>query len=344
MKILIHSPAFLPQIGGLEINMATMAAAFAAAGHEVAVWTTTPAGGRETVDSYRVVRRPSALAALRLVRWCDVLMHANLSLRGLWPLLLVRRPWVVSHHSWYRRTDGSVAWQDRLKRWSLRYAAASIAVSRALADDLETPSIVIPNAYRDRLFRLLGDEPRQPDLLFVGRLVSDKGVDVLLDALALLKSRACTPKLTIVGEGPEAPRLSDQARRLDLEDQIVFAGALQGEDLVREMNRHAVMVVPSRYDEPFGIVALEAIASGCALVGTRGGGLVDAIGPCGLTVPNGDAEALSAGISTALADGALRETWRAAAPGHLLMHTLASVTAANLRVLEAARQSGGRLG
>src|SRR5438045_2809049 len=146
MKILIHSPAFLPMIGGLEINMATMADAFAGAGHEVAIWTTTPGAGPEPPARYRVVRRPSPFAAFRLARWCDVFVHANVSLRGLWPLLLVRRPWVASHHSWYRRVEGTIAWQDRLKRWVLHFAAASIAVSQPLADDLDTPSIVIPNA------------------------------------------------------------------------------------------------------------------------------------------------------------------------------------------------------
>ena len=53
-------------------------------------------------------------AMLRWTRWCDVFYQANVALRGLWPLLLVHRPWVVSHHSWYRRPDGRIAHQHRV--------------------------------------------------------------------------------------------------------------------------------------------------------------------------------------------------------------------------------------
>jgi glycosyltransferase involved in cell wall biosynthesis len=59
------------------------------------------------------------------------------------------------------------------------------------------------------------------------------------------------------------------------------------------LNRHRILVVPSRWPEPFGIVALEAIACGCVVVGSAGGGLSEAIGPCGLTFPNGDGAALA---------------------------------------------------
>jgi glycosyltransferase involved in cell wall biosynthesis len=60
------------------------------------------------------------------------------------------------------------------------------------------------------------------------------------------------------------------------------------------MNRHRILVVPSIWEEPFGIVALEGIASGCLAIGSEGGGLADAIGACGMTFPNGDSTALAA--------------------------------------------------
>ena len=70
--------------------------------------------------------------------------------------------------------------------------------------------------------------------------------------------------------------------------------------LANELARHRFMVVPSRYEEPFGIVALEGLASGCIPVVSRQGGLTDAIGGHGITFPNGDAEALADLLDEAL--------------------------------------------
>jgi glycogen(starch) synthase len=334
VKLLVYSPAFLPRVGGLEIAVATLSEQLARAGHEVVVVTGTAEEGSGTPAAYRVVRRPSSLQLLRWVQWCDVFYQANVSLRGLWPLLLARRPWAVSHHSWYCRTNGRIAWADRLKRWLLRFAAGSISVSQAMADDLGTPSVVIPNSYRDDLFRRLPEIERTGDLVFVGRLVSDKGVDLLLEALALLAREGLEPRLTIVGDGPEAPHLREQAARLGIAGRLDFLGIRQGQELVEILNRHRVIVVPSRYREPFGIVALEGIACGCLVVGSEGGGLKEAIGPCGVTFRNGDAGDLARVMGEVLRhperDGDLLRH----ASAHLASHSQERVTAAYLQVLE----------
>jgi glycosyltransferase involved in cell wall biosynthesis len=244
MKVLLYCPVFYPSLGGLEISVARLAQGLHEAGHEVMVVAKTPYDGVEPF-LFRVVRSPGRRELLRLVRGCNVFFQANVSLRGLWPLLLVGRPWVVSHHGWYRRPDRSLAIQDRLKRFLLRWAT-SISVSQAVADDLATPSVVIANAYRDDLFRVLSDVPRTGELLFVGRLVSDKGLDVLLDALGLLARRGVQPGLTIVGDGPERPALQDQALRLGIGEPISFLGSRREEEVARLLIAHRILVVPSR--------------------------------------------------------------------------------------------------
>jgi glycosyltransferase involved in cell wall biosynthesis len=226
VKILIYCPVFLPHVGGLEICTAQLAEEFAAAGHDVTVFTATP--GEDAADcGYRTIRSARAQTLLQWVGWCDVFFHANVSLRGLWPLLLIRRPWIVSHHGWYSRPDRSRAWQDRLKRFVLNFASASISVSAAVAADLETPSLVIGNPYRDRIFGRMLAIPRDKELLFVGRLVSDKGIDVLLDALGQLAVRDRRPELTIVGDGPERRPLEDRATRLGIRGQITLHACAQ---------------------------------------------------------------------------------------------------------------------
>lgn len=335
MKILFYSPAFLPHIGGLEINVANLASRIAKAGHEVAVVTRTEGKGPDDFP-FRVIRRPSAWELLRWTRWCDVFHQANVSLRGLWPLLLVRRPWVASHHSWYCRTEGHIAWPDRLKRYLLRFAAASISVSQAIADDLSTPSVVIPNPYRDELFRRLPGVARTEELVFVGRLVSDKGMDVLLDALAMLAAEGLRPRLTVVGDGPERPRLEEQAARLGIAGQVGFLGTRTDTELVEVLNRHRVLVVPSLYREPFGIVALEGIACGCVVVGSAGGGLKDAIGPCGETFENGDAADLARVLGRLLRHPEIHAEYLGNAERHLARHKAERAAAAYLAEIEKA--------
>jgi glycogen synthase len=343
VKILHYSPAFLPQVGGLELNVANIAEHLQWAGHEVTVVTRTLSSEPDHFP-FRVVRCPSARELLRWTRWCDLFFQANVSLRGLWPLLLVRRPWAVSHHSWYCRTDGRIAWQDRLKRFLLRYAAASIAVSQAVADDLATPSVVIPNPYRDHLFRLIPGIERTKELLFVGRLVSDKGVDILLDALGMLGQEGLDPHLTLVGDGPEATRLQEQVRLLGLAERVEFRGTLTGENLVKALNRHRLLVVPSRYHEPFGIVALEGIACGCMVVGSSGGGLSEAIGPCGLTFRNGDATDLARILGDVLRHPERASEYLRHAGEHLALHSTKRVVAAYSRILsEAAGEKARRI-
>ena len=324
MKILIYSRAFLPQIGGLEIVAAQFAEEFARRGDEVVLVTTTNAS-EDPSTAYLVRRNPGPLEILRWMRWCDVYFHVNVSLRGFWPLLLVRRPWIVSHQSWYRQAGGRIAWQDRLKRFLLRHAAGSISISRAIAEDLATPSVVINNSYRDGLFCLLTEVKRSRELVFVGRLVSDKGADILLEALHILAAAGNRPGLTIVGDGPERPRLEAQAHRLGLQEDVRFLGTKSGQDLVQILNQHQVMVVPSRYNEPFGIVALEGAACGCVVVGSEGGGLKEAIGPCGPTFPNGDAAALAKVLELLPRDPVAMEGFRRAAHGHLAAHSAASI-------------------
>jgi glycosyltransferase involved in cell wall biosynthesis len=321
MKVLIHSPAFLPSIGGLEINTEGLARSLSDLGDEVAVLTRTPARS-EPRTNYTVVRAPTPREFLRWTCWAEVVLHQNLSLRGLWPLILVRRPLVVAHHSWYRRVDGRTGIRDLVKRFVVRRASGSVAVSPAIAAEVGGSTVVVENGFRDGLFRQDSGTPRDRELLFVGRLVSDKGADTLLRALARLQDRGLRPGLTIVGGGPEAEPLRRLAVELGISRQVEFAGQVVEEELAEIYRRHQVLAVPSRYDEPFGIVALEGIASGCVVVGSRGGGLPAAIGPCGLLFPNGDEGALAECLARVLEDADLRGQLRAGANEHLANHGL----------------------
>ncbi len=327
MNILFCSVPFYPSIGGTETVSALLAEHFHRAGHRVVLVTRSAAAGPER-DPFEVVRQPSAARIFDLVRKADVVFHNNISLRFAWPQLVLRRPWVVAHHTWIPR-HGLAA---RLKRAVLG-RAANIAVSRAVAQSLPVASTIVPNPYAAEVFARDDRAPRNDDLVFVGRLTTEKGVDRLVAALRLLAERGVRVGLTIVGDGPEAPALHQQAAAAGLTGRIRFVGWQVATELVETLNRHRVLVLPSVCEETFGVVVLEGLACGCVPLVTRSGGLPDAVGDCGVVVARDDAAALADGIEALLGDDGLQEAYRARAPDHLLRHTPERVADDYLRVL-----------
>jgi glycogen synthase len=325
MRILIFSPAFSPRVGGLEAVMLMLANGFSARGHQVVVISTTPDNTGQRFP-FEVVRNPSTHEFVGRLRWCDVYLQGNVSLKGLWPWLFVGRPLILSHHGVY------VGWPGILKRLVTR-AARNISVSRYVAKHLPVASTVIANPYRDDVFRAVDGIERERDVACVSRLVSDKGVDVLLQALAKLADRGLRPTVTIVGDGPELPGLKSEAAALGLAEQVVFKGVRSGRELASTLNAHKLLVIPSRWEEPFGIVALEGIACGCTVVGTDGGGLPEAVGPCGVVIPRNDPDKLAQAIEALLRDPDRRAALQAMRPAHLRKHSQMKVIDAYLDVL-----------
>ena len=331
MRILIYSPAFYPSVGGIETLVDILAREFVRQGHAVKLISQVPGDNSTKTFPFQIIRRPGPRELLSLTRWCDVFFQPQMSLKGLWTLLIAPKPWVVAHNAWYERADASLGWQDYLKHFCAQFATG-ISVSGAVAAHVMTPSQVIPNTYREDLFRLIREVPRDKDLVFLGRLVSAKGVDLLLDSLAELKRQGLTPGLTVIGEGPEEENLREQSRRLGLEAQVVFAGAKFDDELARMLNAHRILVAPSRWQEPFGIVALEGIACGCVVVGSEGGGLRDAIGSCGVTFPNGGVKALTRALADVLSRADELDEYRDHAESHLARHSTEKIAGEYLKV------------
>ena len=338
MKILVYSPSFHPNIGGLETIISTLASEFMHQGHEVKLVCQTPATEARQFP-FEVIRNPSKREILRLTYWCEVYFQGCVSLKGLWSLLLVHRCLVITHQTWYCRNDGSIGWQDYLKKFASRFAV-NISVSHSVAKALSSPSTVIPNSYREDIFYEIPEIRRDQELVFLGRLVSDKGVSLLLSALTQLKRMGLTPNLTIIGSGEAESQLRQQVIDYSLHRQVTFAGVKIDHELARFLNSHQIMVIPSLWDEPFGIVALEGIACGCVVVGSERGGLKDAIGSCGITFPNGDVQALTQILLNLLQHPEQLSIYRANSLEHLLRHQKSAIAKAYLEVMEIAIKSG----
>jgi len=125
--------------------------------------------------------------------------------------------------------------------------------------------------------------------------------------------------LAIVGDGPEVASLRNEVQSLGLSSYVTFLGRLDGPELVGELNRSRVLVVPSIVEEGFGLVALEGIACGCRVVASDVGGLREAVGSCGRLVAAGDPKALSRALIEEL-NHRDSESYRASADKHLSHH------------------------
>lgn len=290
MRILICSYSFFPKVGGIEVCSHILATEFSRLGHDVRVVTMSPGEDLDNSTAYMIVRRPSFFGLFLLALECDVVLQNNISLNMLPPLMMSFRPMIIIHQTWISRLDGAVSWRYRLKRFVLRFVK-NISISNAIAASLSVSSEIIYNPFEEALFSSVSNAQYRKGLIFVGRLVVDKGCDLLVTALGVLRDAGIFSDLTIVGDGPERQNLEQLAEELQLSDRIRFLGEMK-EERAAIIAEHAIMVVPSRWSEPFGIVALEGIAAGCVVVASSGGGLPDAIGPCGLLFRNNDLDGL----------------------------------------------------
>lgn len=332
MRVLIGSPAFPPSLGGIERFAEQLATGLAARGDEVTVMTNTMAGAADEYP-FAVLRGPGPLAKLRVFRNCEIFFQANVSLRDLWPLLLYRRPWVVSHHGLYP-TRGLAGVLGRVKIHLARLATSRISVSQFVADRVDPGSRVIGNPYRSDLFRILEGVERTRDVIFVGRLVSDKGVNVLLEAVALAAQQGRRIELAVAGDGPDAEILRANVMARGLSEQVTFLGRLEGQPLVVELNRSRILAMPSIVEEGFGLAALEGIASGCWVVASDSGGLREAVGSCGSVVPAGDPSSLAQVLVDGIPDRDLASR-RVDAERHLERHVADRVIGQYREVLTA---------
>jgi len=291
MRILIVAKQFPPQIGGIQNVMLTLTKEFLRLGHKVQI--ITEAKGAKSFYQHKdlsVYERPGKIKMVKLAISSDVVLHSRLSLRYLWLTFLPRVRSFVIHHTWYVRQDGSKNIRDKLKSYfSKRYI--NVAVSEVIARVVPGSSRVIHNPYQDDIFAHTATVDRR-GLIFVGRLVFDKGLDLLISTLKKLQTQGIVVSLTVVGEGPEKIKITQQIEEQGLGDQVSLLGSKMPTEIAELLRQHCILVIPSRCCESFGVVALEGLASGCEVVAADDCGLVEAIGEWGYLFKRGNLESL----------------------------------------------------
>ena len=322
MRILFWCEQFWPKIGGIEVWGIKLLRALSERGYDLAVVASqeTPAlPSEEHYDGVAVYRFPfwQALTNRNLDYLIEIkravakvkrafepaLIHVNLTGPSVYFHLQTAEappaPVLVSLHQPLEnqsRSKSSVV--NRIlgsADWVTAGSEMVLTTARRLAPEITSRSSLIYFGFDAPEFSpeaLRFDEPR---LLCLGRLVHEKGFDLVLTAFASIIKRFRSVRLIIASDGPARPALERQARDLGLAGAVDFIGWVESNKLPALLNSATIVVMPSRVIEGFGFVAMEAAMMGRPVVATRSGGLVEAVihGKTGLLIEREDSQALA---------------------------------------------------
>jgi len=339
MKIFIYSRPFAPMTGGQETVVWDLAAGLAGARQEdgtpsaqVTLATQAARGGFDDATlPFRVVRQPSLLSLIRLIRAADVVHLAGPLFLPIIAALILRKPLAIEHHGFQTicpngqllyepnrspcpghfraarhgeclRCNNNVGRLNSFKMWLLTFprrwlcarVASNIMPTSWLGELLQLPrSTTVYHSLPDKAApSACGSD--HTTFAFVGRLVGSKGVPVLLQAAKELHDDDRRFQLNVIGDGSDRDALQQQAAAWGLADCVQFLGYLSPQELEEQLNEAATVVMPSLAGEVFGMVAAENMLRGKLVIASDIGAIREVIGDAGLAFAPGDSKGLAA--------------------------------------------------
>jgi len=349
MKLLIYTPVFAPNVGGIETIVLTLTRGLTdlvtcegVAEFDVKLITQTAAGKFKDEElPFQIVRRPSLKQLWSAIRASDVVHIACPAVVPLVLSLLARKPVVVEHHGFQTicptgqllmEPDGipcpghfmagrhlkcmgcrsTKDWKHSymlwlstfFRRFLCRHVAANIMPTEWLLGTLNLKNaITIPHGIEMPSPVISTRHASGPPLIvFQGRLVTTKGLDVLLRALAILHAEHCPFELVVIGDGPERASLVNLTHSLQISDSVRFAGRLAAVEMESTLADARIVAMPSLAGEVFGLVLAENMSRGLAVVVSDIGALVEVAGNAGLTFHKGDSQDLAQKLRELLSD------------------------------------------
>jgi glycogen(starch) synthase len=344
VKILFWTDAFWPQIGGLEVFCVNLIRALKTRGHVCEVitncWEEAAAYRFEdtAVHSFpfqATLRQEKLLAvaaqSVKCSRIVDRFQPDVVHLHGVnraafhfaREMNRVRRPAVLTLHDTLLAPE---KWD--LARWALENAEQVVAISEySYRDALARESCL---AGRLRVIRNAVPEPEiasaplpsQRRILGIGTFKNHKGFDLAIDAFARVAAEFPDATLTLAGDGEDRDLLEAQAAESGFGARIHFAGWIASDRIPEMINAHSLVVVPSRWEEPFGLVALEAAQMGRPVIASRSGGLPEIVvdGVTGKLFENGNLPGFADTLRQLLAEPPLMERLGREARSHAAAH------------------------
>ena len=343
MKLLIYSDLFFPSIGGTEKVSLNLALGLASLGtFEVTVVTRTDRGiADDSKLPFLIVRDPTLALLWRLICRADLVHLAGPAMLPLGLALVRRKAVVIEHHGFQticpngqmfhvpekRLCPGHYAaghfktcfqcnFRDQGKFRSMKMLALT-PLRRSLANRATTN--ITPTVWLSELLKLsrtktifhglttaFTSEPPEPlrvTFAFLGRLVSTKGVSVLIEAAKRLLADGDDFVIKIIGSGPERAQLERQAG--GLAGNIQFLGHVPDNDLADVLSDVCTVIVPSLAGEVFGLVAAENMLRGKAVIVSDLGSLREIVGTAGITTAAGNTSDLTAAMRRIVRDPAM---------------------------------------
>ncbi len=317
MRIFYHADHYWPHLGGVETLMRHLAEGVAARGHQVLVVANRLNGlpeqeTRGGVEIHRLTMNPPLLQKnLPQVVAClkqyeklrkdfqpDVVHHHFCGPSAYYAYLHPFPVTVTSLHDPLAMTENTFSAR------ALQASRAVVAVSHFVAARCrerfpELNPHLIMNSLPVQERPLVPHPAASGRFLCLGRMVQHKGFDLALRAFAQLEDRA---SLEIVGQGPERPALMELARELQVE--VSFPGALSDEEVLERIDGCAALLMPSRWEECFGLAAFEAMSRGRPVIAARWGALPEVVleGVSGLLFERENVAELSAKMRLFLDD------------------------------------------
>jgi glycosyltransferase involved in cell wall biosynthesis len=233
--------------------------------------------------------------------------------------ILRRTPMIITWHEvwedyWYEYLGGWGFFGKLVEYLTSKLACVSIAVSPVTKKNLMSLGVmsenirIIPNGIDLKRIVNITSSPEECDILFAGRLIREKNVDVLLASLDHIRDVRPSVKCHILGDGPEKERLIGLAAGRGLLNNVSFFGFMEYEEVIARMKSSKILVLPSTR-EGFGIVVLEAFACGVPVITVKSprNAAYKLVNEKTGSVVNLDVRELGNAICILISDGALRE-------------------------------------
>lgn len=246
-------------------------------------------------------------------------IHAHWWFPGAWAAAASGLPLVITCHG----TDVELLRRSALLRQLARGVFARASAVTTVSESLQRRLVAaIPEVGgRTRVLRMPIDldaftaarsvtRVSPPRILYAGNLVPVKGVDLLIRAIARLRDIGHTASLRILGEGPDQAKLQALITQLNLSGLAEIRPFVAQQDMPREYGESTIVVLPTRGDaEGLGLTLVEALAAGCAVVGSASGGIPEVVQDTvtGLLFQDGDDSHLAEQLARLLTDSALRQ-------------------------------------